>query len=200
MTTKTNQTRLLVILAVLLIVFSVIAFVVPFQKTAVFWLAYLFGLVSICAQAYVQRIAFSKGESARSKFYGFPIARIGVAYLVVQLGLSILFMALAVIVPTWVAVVLFILLLAAAVVGFVAADAMRDEVQRQDVQLKKDVAVMQDMVIVRLSQKDTLSFRASCHTVQMQIRYVFSDGTADASDIMEAEVGEVLKDGEIAYV
>ena len=64
----------------------------------------------------------------------------------------------------------------------------------------EDVAVMQDMVIVRLSQKDTLSFRASCHTVQMQIRYVFSDGTADASDIMEAEVGEVLKDGEIAYV
>ena len=63
-----------------------------------------------------------------------------------------------------------------------------------------DVAVMQDMIVVRLSQKDTLSFNASCHTIQMQIRYVFSDGTADASDIMEAEIGEVLKDGEIAYV
>lgn len=62
-----------------------------------------------------------------------------------------------------------------------------------------DVEVTRDAVTVRLTQKDTLAFNASLHQVQMQLRYVFPDGVADASNIVTAEVGEVLKDGEISY-
>jgi len=62
------------------------------------------------------------------------------------------------------------------------------------------VEVAEDAITVHLSQKDTLAFNASLHQVQMQIRYVTSDGTADASNIMTAEVADVLKDGEISYV
>ncbi len=60
--------------------------------------------------------------------------------------------------------------------------------------------VTEDSVMVHLSQKDTLAFNASLHKVQMQMRYVTADGTADASNIMTADVEEVLKDGEISYV
>lgn len=63
-----------------------------------------------------------------------------------------------------------------------------------------DLDVTSESVTVRLSQKDTLKFNASCHLVHMQIRCVFSDGTADASDIMTADIADVLKDGEISYV
>lgn len=85
----------------------------PFAKNGVFWLAYVFGVIAIAAQIYVYPKAF-EGESARSKFYGFPIAKLSTIYLIVQLILSILCMAISKVLPTWVPVV-FIVLLAAAV-------------------------------------------------------------------------------------
>ena len=51
---------------------------------------------------------------------------------------------------------------------------------------------------VQLTQEDTLSFVAG-KTVKAQIRYVTADGYADASDIYEMEVTDILKDGEISH-
>ena len=56
--------------------------------------------------------------------------------------------------------------------------------------------ISSDAVITRLSQKDTLKLKAT-QQVNIQIRYVFPDGTAGASNIMTVDVGEILKDGEI---
>ena len=38
------------ILAIVLIVFSVVAFAAPFEKTPVFWVSFAFGLLAICFQ------------------------------------------------------------------------------------------------------------------------------------------------------
>lgn len=136
-----NKTRFYIIDAAVFVAFTVIAFAVPFAKNGVFWLAYIFGVIAIAAQIYVYPKAF-EGESARSKFYGFPIAKLSTIYLIVQLILSILCMAISKVLPTWVPVVVFIVLLAAAVIGFVAAEGIRTEVERQDVKLVKDVSTM----------------------------------------------------------
>ena len=141
---KTKQ-RTGIVLAVVFVVFTVAAFAIPFRKNAVFWLSYVFGAVAIAAQLYVLSVAFVGQESLRSKFYGFPIARVGVVYLIVQLILSLVCMALAAILPIWVAILLDAVVLGAAAVGFVATDAMRDEIQRQDTALKKDVSAMRAM-------------------------------------------------------
>ena len=136
-----NKTRCLIIVCAVLVAFTVIAFAVPFTKNGVFWLAYVFGLIAIAAQVYVYPRAFA-GESARSKFYGFPIAKLSTVYLIAQLLMSILCMALAKVLPVWVPAVVFILALAAAVIGFTAAEGIREEVERQDVKLVKDVSTM----------------------------------------------------------
>ena len=139
-----SKTRFLVVLAALFAAVTVIAFAIPFQRNATFWLAYVFALAALAAQLYVYPRAFS-GASARSKFYGFPIARIGLIYLVVQIVVGFIFMALAAICPTWVCLVVCVLILAAAAVGLISADAMRDEVERQDEQLKTDVSAMRTL-------------------------------------------------------
>lgn len=126
----------ILILAIVLAAYLLLAFVIPFAKTAVFWLALVFTLAAFGVQLYVLKLSFTKGKDARSKFYGFPIARIGVVYLIVQIVLSFLFMAIAKFCAAWIAGIIFVLLLAAAAVGVIAADAMRDEVERQDAQLK----------------------------------------------------------------
>ena len=72
--------------------------------------------------------------------------------------------------------------------------------QRGRVILEKtgeDLTISEDAVVTRLTQQDTLGFDA-VQKVSIQIRYVFPDGTAGASNIMTAEVGEILKDGEIS--
>lgn len=141
-----NKTELrgMIILAIIVAVYSVAVFALPFPKAAVFWLSYLFTLASLGAQIYVSRVAFSKGKDAKSRFYGFPIARIGVVYLLAQFALGVLFMALAALfpVPVWMPMVLYLVLMGIAAVGFIATDVMRDEIERQDTVLKANVSTM----------------------------------------------------------
>lgn len=53
-------------------------------------------------------------------------------------------------------------------------------------------------VLVTLTQEETLKFYAN-EKVEIQIRAIFSDGTAIASTIVSAYTDKILKDGEIEY-
>ena len=141
---KKNAIRWWVVLGVVLVVYNVLAFALPFPKTAVFAVSYLFTTIAILAQIYVIRTAFYRGEGVKSKFYGFPIAKLGVIYLAVQLIAGLVFMALGLIVPVWLPLALYVVLLGIAAAGFVAADAVRDEVVRQEIKLEKDVSRMRE--------------------------------------------------------
>ena len=141
---KKNTIRWWVLLGVVLVVYNVLAFALPFPKTAVFAVSYLFSMIAILAQIYVIRTAFYRGEGVKSKFYGFPIAKVGVIYLAIQLIGGLVFMALGLAVPVWLPLVLYVVLLGIAVAGFVAVDAARDEVVRQEVKLEKNVSRMRE--------------------------------------------------------
>ena len=54
-------------------------------------------------------------------------------------------------------------------------------------------------VSVLLSQEDTLKLDDD-QMVEIQIRYVRENGMADASNIIVASAGRILKDGKIQYV
>ena len=140
-----NTLRWWILLALLLVVYNVLAFAIPFKHTGVFALSYAFTMIAILAQAYVIRSAFYKGEGVRSKFYGFPIAVVGAVYLAVQLVLGFIFMALGAIAPLWLALVLYVVALAAGCAGFIAADAVRDEVERQDAVQEKQIGLMRSL-------------------------------------------------------
>lgn len=139
-----NKIRLFIVLAIVFAVFTVIAFALPLERPATFWLSYVFALVALAVQIYAYPKAFA-GESPRSKFYGFPLARVATVYLIAQLALSLIFMLTAKWVPAWIPLILFALLLAAAAIGLVAADAVRDEVERQDAAHKASVTTMRGL-------------------------------------------------------
>lgn len=142
MKTKKEKIQTFGILAIVLAVYLLLVFVIPFAKTAMFWLALAFTLVSFGVEAFVLWQWLTKGADARSRFYGFPIVRVGVLYLGAQLVLGFVLMALAAHCPVRVGVVVMTLLLAAAAIGLIAADAARTEIERQDAQLKTDVTAM----------------------------------------------------------
>ncbi len=140
-----NAVRILVFAGLALVVFNVIAFVVPFARGATFWAAYIFGMIAIISQLAVMKLAFNGTESIRSKFYGFPVARIGVIYGICQILLSFAAMALSPFIPMWIPMIIFIVMLAAAAAGMIGADMVREEIEHQDKKLVKDVSNMREL-------------------------------------------------------
>ena len=187
------------VLVLLFVVYTLIVLAVPFAKGGMFWLTYLFTAAAFGVQAYVFKLSFEKEAGAKSKSYGFPIARVGVLYLAVQLVLGLVFMALAAVAPVWLALVLYLALLVAAAVGVIATDSIRDEVERQDAQLKKDVATM------RAHCEDTTA-KAALEKLAEEFRYsdpvsapALTDLETDMAATME-ELSAAVTDGDNAAV
>jgi len=193
-----NNLRGLITVLILMAVFNVLSFVIPFQHGVVFWLSYCFGMLALVLQLPLLYIAFRKGDTPKSRFYGFPIAQIGGIYLVVQLVLSLLGMMLGKWILTWIVVVLYVLVLAAALIGFVAVDAMRDEIERQEQLVTQNVVNMraiQSKANSLLNQYDGADSGILRKLVE-EIRYsdpVSNDATMDKEAQLESLLNDLEK-------
>ena len=192
-----NNMRGIIVLALLLAVFSVVAFIIPFARTATFWLAYGFGAFALLFQLYIFRSAAATNGDAKSRFYGFPVARVGVIYLVAQLIASFIEMALAKLLPAWVPLIVNLILLVAAFIGCITVETMRDEIIRQDGQLKKNVSNMRELQSLSASLVGQCSDAALKPTLQKladEFRYsdpVSSDNTIDLEADMRSQLGDI---------
>lgn len=142
---KKNFTRSAICLGVLLLLYILLAFLIPFPKAAVFWLSFGFTLVAFAVTGWALYTAFLKKPGSTSRFYGFPIARIGVIYGGGQLVCGLVFMALGKWIPTWLAVLVYAAMLGAAVIGLMGAETVVDTIQNQDQTLKQDVRFMREL-------------------------------------------------------
>ena len=140
-----NMLRGCAVLAILLVAYLLVIFLIPFAHTAVFWVSFVFTLIAFGIIAAACWLAFVRKPDAKSRFYGFPIARIGVIYGAAQLVCGLAFMALGKWVPVWAAVLVYALGLGAAAIGLIAADTVAEEIQAQDVRLKVNVSFMRDL-------------------------------------------------------
>lgn len=141
---KKNTVRSALIGILLLVVYHVIVFVVPFTHDGVFWTSYSFGWAAFVVLELGAYFGLGRKDDAKSKFYGFPIVRLAMIYFGVQMVLSFVAMAVSV-VPVWAATVVYVILLALAALGMIGADAVVDEIHRQDTKLKKDVTFMRSL-------------------------------------------------------
>ena len=189
-----NGLRGYIVLALLLAVFSVIAFVAPFSMTATFWVAYICGVIAIAFQVFVFNISFSKA-GAKSKFYGFPIARIGVTYMLVQLVLSLVEMGLSEKIPSWVAIIINVIVFAVAAIGCITAEVVRDEVVRQDVQVKQNISNMRSLQAMAAGLPGQCSDEFLKKDLQkLADEFKFSDPVSSpATAAMEMELGTQLQ-------
>lgn len=144
MTIGKNKLRFYIIDALVLGIFSAIAFLVPFEHTAQFWISYAFGVLAILLQVYAYPKAF-EAPGAKSKIYGFPLARVATIYLLAQLVLSLGFMAAGIAVKTWVIWLIDLILLAFVLIGLITVNVVQEEVQRQETTMKKDVSALKAM-------------------------------------------------------
>ena len=195
---KKDITRGIIGLGVLLVLYILVAFLIPFVHTATFWVSFVFTLIAFAVVAASMYIAFVKNPDAKSRFYGFPIAKIGAIYGLVQLVAGFIFMALAAYAPVWAAVLVYAIALGAAVIGLVSAEAVVSEIHVQDEKLKKDVSLMRSLQS-KVNQMAAQSENAEIKALAEEFRYsdpVSNDAIADA----EADLAAVVDELQSAYV
>lgn len=131
MTKRAKQA--IIIMGIILVVFSVIVFVIPFRKGGTFWVAYTSELLAITLQIPVFKLAYDNAKDLNSKILGFPVFRVGYIYLVIQTIASMILFVLGGIFerfPIWVSLTICMIILAVAVICSIAADIAREEIEK----------------------------------------------------------------------
>ena len=187
---KKETLRAIIVMAVVLLAYNFAVFMIPCLKTATFWLSWVFTLLSFAVAGYAIYNSMMRNPDAKSRFYGFPIARIGVIYLIAQIVVGGIFMALGHILPWWLATVLFTIGLAVAVIGLVSAEAVVDEIKVQDEPLKKSVSLMRALQS-KVGQMATMCEEPAIKALAEELRYsdpVSSEAIADAEADLSAAI------------
>lgn len=99
-----------IVIAILFVLFNVIAFAIPTDKTPSFWIAYVFTIVAFVVQALIWWRSIGKHQDMKSKLLGASVVHIGIVYFIIQLILFAIFMAVSS-APTWCVVLICTLVL-----------------------------------------------------------------------------------------
>lgn len=193
---KKNDIRTMVVLGVLLALAHLLIFLLPFPKGVIFWFSYVILLVAFCVAAASIALAFRDNHSIDSRFYGIPIAKVGIMYLAVQAVLTLAFMALGRTLPFWVVLLVDSLLLGAAVLGLVAQDVVRDHALDLDIRLEQNVSViraLQSTMSMLPGQCDNLECRAAVAKLSEELRYSDPVSSPDLAAI-ETGLGNSIDD------
>ncbi|MBR2571524.1 MAG: hypothetical protein IKE30_05285 [Clostridia bacterium] len=187
-----NKRNGYLILGIVYAVFTAIAFAVPFTKTPVFWVSYLFGLVAVCFQIPLWTKAL-KGESLKSKFLGFPVLYIGVTYLTVQLIISLIMMAVSGI-PIWVAIIVDVVILAITCTLVLSGDVAKTAIEKTEEKVQTKTSFIKGLkadVDILLSKEEDPEVKKELESLADDIRY--SDPmSSDTLEDIEKKIVEIV--------
>lgn len=176
-------------------VFNVIAFAVPAEKTASFWISYAFTVIAFAVQIAVWILAFGKAAELKSKFLGFPIVHIGIVYLVFQLLAFAAFMAFPAL-QVWVAVVVSVLILGVSLICLIAVEAGRDEISRIEEKVQQKMsyikALQADVGLLAEQETDT-DTKTMLEKLAETIRFSDPMSSKMLADI-ETQIGDKISD------
>ncbi len=144
MNTSKNKGLSLVIVFIILAVYNIIAFVLPFNRGGMFWTGYVFSMVAILLTAGVGFYAFGR-EGLRSKVYGCTLLSLAWCYLIAQLIIGVLEMILANI-PFQYGIVLNAILFGACTIGLIATDIAKVEIERIDLKVTGKVLYINSLL------------------------------------------------------
>ncbi len=190
---------LIAVYAIIFVLFNILFFVIPFTKSTVIWLMYVFTIVSVVLGFGITVFAFKNDEDLRSKVYGYPVFRVGIIYTLLQLAV---FFILCIInslvhVPIWIGAVLGSILLAVALIGVIITDNVRDIVEAIDIKTEQKIKTITlfKLDISSLAGKCTDSdTRKKLLKLSDELRYsdpVSSDELAQAEHNIKAGIEEL---------
>ena len=135
-----KKEREYVILITVLVLYQVIAFVPPFEKSIVFWQAYIFSMVSVILAFIVIKHSYREEQKLESKVFRVPIIYVCLLGSLLMMGLSIVFMILGNRIPIWVESILFSIILATMVISWISNEESIEIIENVQSEGKKQIA------------------------------------------------------------
>lgn len=183
---KKNSSKGYVILGILFILVSVVAFSVPSAKTAAFWISYAFTVIAFAAQIAIWKAGLGRNESLKSKFLGFPVVHIGIVYLVIQIITLAAFLSIPTL-PLWSAVVACTVVAGVSAVCMIASDVGRSEIERVSAKVQeKTFFIKQSRTEIELLADAETDVATKSALTQLAEKIRYSDPMSD-EQIMDIE-------------
>ena len=119
--------------AIVLVLYCVLYLLIPFTQTAAYWIEFAFSLIAIVGGFTICQYAL-KNEGIKSKFYGFPMLRVGAMYMTIQLILSFVIAVIGFFadIPAWIPIILSVIILGVSAIGAIGIETARDIVEEQE--------------------------------------------------------------------
>lgn len=192
---KQNSTKGYVILGILLVVVSVIAFAVPRQKTTALGITYAFAAIAVVAQIVIWKAAFGRDDTMKSKFLGFSVLHIGIVYLIVQLAAFAIYLFNPTL-PTWSAVVICVVIVGIFSVCMISADAGRNVIERVEDNVQKKTfyirSLQADVELLANAEPDA---EVKAELLKLAAKIRFSDPMShEQTAELEAQITEKVSD------
>lgn len=132
---KKNNLMYYLVITLLLILFNVIAFVIPIEKNTTFWIIYAFSDLSFIMQIPLWMISVRKNDTLKNKFLGGSLIYIGIFYLIIQLIFFIIFVVFPTL-PVWLAIILCSIIFALTIIFVIAGQTGTKAIKRIDEKIK----------------------------------------------------------------
>ena len=191
--------RMTLALSILLILYMALMFLVPFEKGTNFVIVVVFTVLAFCVAGWSIYTAFIRKPDAKSRFYGFSIAKLGVIYCVIQIIASIVLAVIGQKLLWWFDFLVCLFLLGITLIGLISVEAVVEEIQIQEVKIKKDTSVMRELQsAMRLlaAQSDELQVNSELKKLAEEFKYsdpVSSEETKEFEEQLKENVDEMKK-------
>ena len=186
--------------AICLVLFNVIAFVVPNEMKSNFWVGYIFITLAFVGQLFCASISF-KSENAQKFFYNFPLISISFIGTLIMLIIGGLTMAISA-VPVWVEIVLCLMVLAFTAIAIINASVASETVSNIDSKIKAQTLFIKMLIAdatTLMSKTQTTQAKEITKKVYEKLRY--SDPVSnDALNSIESQITIKFKEFEGAII
>lgn len=163
------------VLGIVFALFNVLAFVIPTEKTATFWIAYAFSVVAFGLQIGIWNFAFKGAETLKSKFLGIPLISVGARYLVVQVIAFAVFMAFPFL-PSWIPIVICSVILGISAICLIGTETGREEINRVEEKVEKKVFYIKSLQVdVELLAESESDSEIKAELLKLADKIRFSD-------------------------
>lgn len=134
------------VLVIAFALFNVIAFFIPTEKTATFWIAYAFSAIAFLLQIVIWKLAFKGTDTIKSKFLGIPLLSVGFRYLAIQVIAFAVFMIFPTL-PTWIPIVVCSVILGGSAICLIGTETGREEINRVEEKVEKKVFYIKSLQV-----------------------------------------------------
>ena len=185
---KRKNLTFILFYSIVFIVYSLLFFLSPFEKSPTAWVEFGVTAFAICAGCAINYYTFRK-ENIKSAVYGFPIMKLGFIYTCTQIavGIILIFISCFLEIPVWIPVLISVIILAVAAIGLIGASTAKDIIEKHEIQNRACVQQMRklksDAEYIADICKDT-ELKVSANALAEKFRY--SDPVS-CSELVEVE-------------